>query len=327
MNTISGMRRVACAAGIAAVGSLVMNCGIEKQSAPGLSGPSELATSIAMVVDPDIVARDGASTARVTLIARDANAAPIANLPVLVTLNPVNGGTLSASQVVTDGNGRAVVTYTAPSIDTLVDRVTIEATPFGSNFDNTISRRASVALLAPGAATPSFAASPASPQRFQLTTFDGSATTFGGAACHGSCTYNWSFGSEATATGEVVSYRFQQQATYVVTLSVTSPTGITTSTQHNVVVTAATLPTAAFTISPTNPRVGDTVLFNGGSSTAANGATIAEYTWDFGNGSNASGVSASTTFGSARTYTVRLTVRDSNGLTATSTQTVTVNTP
>ena len=321
------INRAAVVAAFAACAATAASCGIEKQSAPPLAGPSEYGTSITMVADPNMVARDGVSTARVTLVARGPNSAPIANLPIALFLTPVNGGTLSAPQVVTDANGRAVFTYTAPSIDTLVDRVAIEATPFGQNFADTTFRRIDVALLAPGAATPAFSVLPATPQRFQAATFDASATTFGGTACNGLCTYTWTFGSESTATGQVVTYKFQQQQTYVVTLSVLSPTGITTTRQQSVAVTAATLPTAVITVSPTNPKENDVVSFSGAGSTAANGATITNWEWDFGNSVIKTGVSVTHQFTDDRTYVVRLTVTDSNGLTATSTATVTVAAP
>jgi PKD repeat protein len=191
--------------------------------------------------------------------------------------------------------------------------------------DNAVTRTASVAFLAPPAATPSFDVNPASPQRFELTTLDASATRLDGQPCPDTaCTYSWQIGSEANLTGMVVTYRFQQQQSYVIVLRVTAPSGIVTQTQRTITVNAAPAPVPDITASPTSPLRNQTVILSGAGSTASNGATIVEYTWDFGNGSTGNGVSATTSYSVDGTYTVRLTVRDSNGLTATRTTTITV---
>jgi len=86
------------------------------------------------------------------------------------------------------------------------------------------------------------------------------------------------------------------------------------------------LRTASFTFSPTAPKTTTDIFFNGSPSTAQSGATITSYTWDFGDGTTAVGVTppakryASAPF----TYVVRLTVTDSKGASATTTQNVSV---
>jgi len=88
--------------------------------------------------------------------------------------------------------------------------------------------------------------------------------------------------------------------------------------------------TAAFTTSPSNPRVGDTVSFNASNSTTSNGATIVEYTWDFGDNSPTVTSATPTTthqFTQARSFIIRLTVRDSQNRTSTLTQSLQVATP
>jgi PKD repeat protein len=326
MNRFTRVAAVFAALGLCAV--TAASCGIEKQGAPALAGPSEFGTSITVTATPDIVNRDGESQAVVTVTVRDAQGQPVAGLPLALSVSPFNGGVLSAAQVTSGADGRASAVFTAPSLNTPVSTVTIGATPIGSNFDNAVMRSASVALAGPAGATPSFTVAPANPQRFQLTTLDASATTLSGVACASNCQYSWRLGSEATLTGQTVNYRFQQEATYVVTLDVTSPGGVLTSTSRPVTVAAAPLPQVVITVSPTSPLIGQTVFLSGAASTASNGATIVEYTWDFGNGAPAaSGVSATTTYSPDGTYVIRLTVRDSNGLVGTATQSVTVRTP
>ena len=304
-----------------------VSCGLDKQSAPPLTGPSEFATSVTLIASPDIVNRDGESQSTIVITARDASGAPLPNQTLRLGLNPSNGGALSTGQVTTNGSGEARAVFTAPPMDTAVDVVEITATPVGTNFDNAATRIVAVALAAPDAAVPSFAVNPASPRRFELTTFDASGTTVDGVACGPECRYEWDFGGEASATGQVVTHRFSSQQTYIVTLNVTSPGGVRTKRQQNVVVQSAVAPTLSFSVSPTAPLVNQTVFLNASASTAAQGATIVEYAWDFGNGSTGSGMSPTTSYGVKGTYVVRLTVRDSNGVTATITQNVTVADP
>lgn len=327
MRIMNGFSRAVVAGTLGLCAAATASCGIEKHSTPALAGPSEFGTSITVTATPDIVSRDGESQAVVTIFVRGPEGQPVVGLPMALTLSPSNGGVLSAAQVTSGSDGRAVAVFTAPSLNTAVSTVTIGAVPIGSNFDNAVMRTARVALSGPAAATPSFTVTPPAPQRFQLTTLDATGTTLSGATCGSTCQYTWRIGSEATLSGQTVTYRFQQEQTYVVTLEVTAPGGVVTQTSRNVTVGAASLPTAIITVSPASPFVGQTTNFSGAGSTAANGATITEYTWDFGNGQTATGVNATSSYASDGTYVVRLTVRDSNGLTNSVTQNVAVRVP
>jgi len=66
-----------------------------------------------------------------------------------------------------------------------------------------------------------------------------------------------------------------------------------------------------------------TLAFSGSGSTDPNG-NISSYTWNFGDGGTAAGMSASHSYATAGTYTVTLTVRDSGGLSDTDTAVVNV---
>lgn len=93
---------------------------------------------------------------------------------------------------------------------------------------------------------------------------------------------------------------------------------------HYAIGVGAQPPTAAFTVSGTDLSR----TFNGSTSTAAGGATVASYQWDFGDGSpRATGVNASHTYAAAGTYTVSLTVTDSRGAMNTVTAPVAVTAP
>ena len=78
-------------------------------------------------------------------------------------------------------------------------------------------------------------------------------------------------------------------------------------------------PTAAFTSSCT----GTNCSFDATTSSDADG-TVAQYAWDFGDGSTGSGALAQHTFAAAGTYNVRLTVTDDDGATGTLLRSVTV---
>jgi PKD repeat protein len=84
-------------------------------------------------------------------------------------------------------------------------------------------------------------------------------------------------------------------------------------------------PTASFTVSPSSPQAGQAVTFTD-TSTDADGA-IASRAWDTDNDGSfddGTGTTASRTFASAGTYTVRLQVTDDDGAPATTTRQVTV---
>ncbi|RLE36802.1 hypothetical protein DRJ23_06845, partial [Candidatus Acetothermia bacterium] len=82
-------------------------------------------------------------------------------------------------------------------------------------------------------------------------------------------------------------------------------------------------PVAAFTYSPTSPQVGQAVHFDASSSHDPDGS-IVSYSWNFGDGHTGSGVSVTHSYSHAGSYTVRLTVRDDAGMSATKTKTVSV---
>jgi PKD repeat protein len=83
-------------------------------------------------------------------------------------------------------------------------------------------------------------------------------------------------------------------------------------------------PTASFTFSPSSPAVGQTVTFDASSSYDPDGS-IVSYSWNFGDGSTASGAVVQHSYSSPGTYTVTLTVTDNNGLTASISKQITVD--
>lgn len=143
-------------------------------------------------------------------------------------------------------------------------------------------------------------------------------------------TYKWDFGdpnsgSANSATGATASHTYQQAGTYQATLTVVDDVNAqaTDSVSVSVNVVGVPAPQARFTF--TSPNVAPaTVAFNGTSSTAAPGQSIASYTWDFGDSSSGSGSTPSHVYANPGTYVVKLTVSDGAGRQGFYTQTVVV---
>jgi PKD repeat protein len=136
-------------------------------------------------------------------------------------------------------------------------------------------------------------------------------------------TYSWDFGDGTSGTGTSTTHRYTRGGTYTVRLVVTSDTGLSATTTRQITV-STTLPagSANFVFSPTDPHTGDTVFFNASSSTITD---VSSYSWDFGDGSTASGVNPTHVYTNERTFTVSLTVTNSRGQVASVSKTVTVN--
>src|SRR4051812_3111789 len=309
-------------ASLLAVAVLAAGCSIDKSGQPTVSAPSGFGMSVASTASPDTLPRDGQSTSLVRLITRDFQDKAVAGQRFTLTTTT---GTLSATDVTTDSTGTASVLFTAPPSNTNVSMATIAAVPVSDLGTVTSGTRlVLIALSGPSVPVASFTWTPGAPARFDLVTFDATNTTLDGSSCLDKCTYAWDFGDTAAGANRIATHRFTSSGTFSVRLTVTSAGGVSvTSTQTVIVGDAATI-TPVITQSPTDAHLPDTVIFDASSSTTPDGAAITSYTWDFGNGVSASTRQASTTYGTARTYTVRLTIMDAFGRTATTTKTVTI---
>ena len=84
-------------------------------------------------------------------------------------------------------------------------------------------------------------------------------------------------------------------------------------------------PTPRFSYSPTSPKAGDFVFFNG--SASSDDGAIVRYEWDYGDGNRIeTGMTVSHDFDDPGTYFVTLTVTDNEGKRSSVTQVVTVGT-
>jgi PKD repeat protein len=316
----------------------------QADSAPPLTGPSGLAQSVTITATPDSITRDGQSQSAVVVRVIDANGQPAAGVAIrmdmLVDGSVVDFGTLAARTIATGADGRALNTYTAPpapptSVTATTSRVTIRATPIGSDAQASNSFVADIRLvpvgviLGPGGTpTPSFTWSPTTIVTGLAVNFDASASTSGSDASS-IASYAWTFGDGTTGTGRTTTHTFTTANTFNVTLTVTNDRGGAASTTHAVTVTAVTSapPSPVFNFSPSAPGINETVFFNATASSAAAGRAIVSYRWIFGDGSGADGVQVSHAYRTAGTYIVTLTVTDDLGQSGTASQNVTPGSP
>lgn len=322
---------------LAGIAALVASCTSKKQDAPPLSGPSELATSIAMTASPDQLRQDGASQSQIGVLARDSSGQPVRNLSIRFEV-AVNGivtdyGQLSSKTVVTGSDGRATALYTAPSapVDPVDEGTVVQvlATPIGTDYGNATARSVSIRLVPPGVIlppngtpTPQFVVSPSAPMTQSDITFDGSLSRDNDGQI---VTYTWNFGDGTSGSGQTVKHRYAQGGSYSVTLTVTDDRGLSASVSSTISVSDTATPTADFAFSPTSPIVGDTVFFNAAASRAATGRTLVSYEWTLGTGRTATGVTVSQSYGSPGSYSVTLTVTDDVGKSGTTTKVVPVS--
>lgn len=128
--------------------------------------------------------------------------------------------------------------------------------------------------------------------------------------------WSWNFGDGSTGKGKTTTHAYRTVGEFIVTLTVVDSSGNSFVGTGSVKVVIPTGIECKFTVSPTNPNVGETVSFNGSESTDSNG-TINSYKWDFGDGTpSKSGVTTSHVYLFEGTFTPTLTLKDNNGATA-----------
>jgi hypothetical protein len=126
-------------------------CAIDDTQAPSLTGPSELGLSVALTASPDTLLQNGAAQSTVAVVARDANGHLLPGLTFYVSTRS-GIGTLSATTVTTDSQGRAAVLFTAPPADAgnIPTDIWVDFLPSGNtSASNNTPRRVIIKLVKP----------------------------------------------------------------------------------------------------------------------------------------------------------------------------------
>lgn len=137
--------------------------------------------------------------------------------------------------------------------------------------------------------------------------------------------YYWDFGDRSIAniSEPIVTHTFNHQGSFNVTLIVTDSNGLTGSLSQ--IVSVGGRPITSFDWFPPNPTALETVTFNA-SESSANGGSIANYFWDFGDGHSQNTSDSITThvYDSPGEFNVTLTITDSEGLIQSLTRTIVI---
>jgi PKD repeat protein len=136
--------------------------------------------------------------------------------------------------------------------------------------------------------------------------------------------YAWDFGDSTSGSGADVTHSYAAAGTYTLRLTVTDNDGASDQADQTVQISApppVNQPPTAVISGPVTAVVSQTLAFDAGSSSDADGS-IVSYAWSFGDGATANGVSVSHMYTQVGGYQVSLTVTDDDGATATSGYTI-----
>lgn len=129
--------------------------------------------------------------------------------------------------------------------------------------------------------------------------------------------YSWTFGDETGAFGNVTRHVYATNGSYKVALTVTDDKGGKNSTKKDLTVSMKVTPSE-----PEKPvakieyEIDElTVEVSGAKSRAPEGGSITSYSWVFGDGATATGVTATHTYAANGSYVITLTVTDDKGAT------------
>jgi PKD repeat protein len=187
--------------------------------------------------------------------------------------------------------------------------------------------------------TAAFTFSPASPGVKDTVFFN--ATVSAAGPGHTLVSYVWTFGDGSGGSGVTVSHAYLAAGAYSVQLKVTDEIGQSnTSSGQSITVGSPPAPSSSFTFSPASPARFDQVVFDASSSSTAQGQTIVDVAWNFGDGTavvhcpgdpscittNGTNRISAHTFQTAATFVINLVVTDSAGRIGSSNKSISIAT-
>lgn len=340
MATMNRFYRVVAAAVLVAVAATLGACSLDNQNMPALSGPSELALSLAITATPDQLPRDGSSQSIVTVTARDVAGQPLVGQRITLALagSAPQGASLSQTEVTTGSTGQATLLVTAPVAGS-IGNISVLATAIGTNSGNSMSRVISIAALPLNNAAPvitAFTISNSSPDVNETVTFDASCqpsttcattgVTDEGVPCN-TCVFSWTFGDGATAVGQIVRHAFAAGGVHNVALTATDVGGVSATSIKAITINAASIPTNVSINQSPSPAIAKQLATFTASATAATNHRIVSYQFTWGDGSTPNTQNTPViqhAYSDAGSYPLELTVRDDLGQSATIYKVITV---
>ncbi|WP_276256835.1 PKD domain-containing protein [Halomontanus rarus] len=133
----------------------------------------------------------------------------------------------------------------------------------------------------------------------------------------------WEFGDDTTATGWSVSHTYDELGTYPVKLTVTAKNGETTTDFETITITEPE-PLARAVPSATRVDVGESIDFEA-EDISGDEESIDSLTWEFGDGTTATGWSATHSYDGPGEYTVTLNATAESGCATSYSETITVD--
>jgi len=134
--------------------------------------------------------------------------------------------------------------------------------------------------------------------------------------------YDWQFGDGTRTRGRTAEHSYDEPGYYTVRLTVRDDDGATSATETEIGVVNGNLD-PAFTVSSDSVAIGETVSVDGSPSSDPDDE-IAGYEWDFGDGTTATGRTASHSYTTGGEKTITLTVTGEHGYSKKTTKTVQV---
>ena len=156
-----------------------------------------------------------------------------------------------------------------------------------------------------------FSVTPAKGSKETVFAFDASGSNDQG----GSITaYEWNFGDGANGNGRTISHKYASAGTFKAVLTVTDNQQGKGTTQKDIEVDNTRPPIPRFSVEPHNGDADTNFRFD--ASNSGDDKRIVNYAWDFGDGHHDQGKVVRHVYGIARSFEVKLTVTDDDGLQA-----------
>jgi len=233
------------------------------------------------------------------------------------TSNPRSGNLVNWTWEFGDGNSfnEQNTTYSYISAGIYQVNLTVK-NEYG--LSNTSSR--SITIIPPTEPTADFSWAPNPPIINQSTQFTDTSIPGSGQIV----SWSWDFGDGSDSDDDNPTHQFSSLGNFTVSLNVTNTYGLYDEKSISITVNLPTEPDADFTWSPSSPLKGQSVQFTDTSTPGV--ANITSWLWDFGDNTNSNLKNPTHSYSTTGTFTVNLTIEDSNGATDSKVKTITIRT-